>query len=218
MGWQQCLKCHQDTGRPPQEMLVLQHLYLPAVRNVQCDTFLEKLPHFYWDLWQCFPWGQRLGRRLCDSSFCTRNVFLHLNCFSSLKLQKCVYCFLGTVLLAFKLLGTRKHRLWWEYNYFIVESYYRKFVMEKIVLKIITVGHLNPSSAEFLVRLQHRRQICAHLKYMKWNPRVAQAHRAVAIKFSGARVLPTITLHSPIALFISAGFMASRILLLENLK
>lgn len=65
--------------------------------------------------------------------------------------------------------------------------------MEKNVLKIITVGHLNPASAEFLVRLQHQRQIRACLKHMKWNPGVSQAYGAVAIEFSGARVLPTIT-------------------------
>jgi len=47
MSWQQCLKCYQDAGHPPQEMLVLEHLYLPAVRNVKDDTFLEKLPHCY---------------------------------------------------------------------------------------------------------------------------------------------------------------------------
>lgn len=44
--------------------------------------------------------------------------------------------------------------------------------MQKIVLKIFTVGHVHPSCrvhppcAEFLVRWQHQRQICAHLKCM----------------------------------------------------
>lgn len=191
MSWQQCLKFHQDTEHPSQEVLALQHIYLPAVRNIKgfCSilTFAEICS-------SVFPWGQNLGGRFCDSSFCTCDVFLHLDWFSSLKLQKCGCFFLGTILLAFKLLGTRKHRLWWEYDCFFIESY---FMMQTVVLKIITVGHLHPSCAEFLVRQQHQRQICAHPKCTNRNPGVSQAPGAVAIELSGVRILPSITFILP---------------------
>jgi len=39
--------------------------------------------------------------------------------------------------------------------------------MEEKVLEIITVGHLNPSTAEFVVRLHDQRQICARLRQTK---------------------------------------------------
>lgn len=107
-------------------------MFLPAVRKVREVTFLEKHCRFYWELLQCFLSLWVETGLLTSWFFLYLKNFLHLICFSSLKLWKCLCCFLGTVLLAFKLLGARKHRLWWEHNYFIAESEYRKFVMEEI--------------------------------------------------------------------------------------
>lgn len=69
--------------------------------------------------------------------------------------------------------------------------------MQTVVLKIITVGHLHPACAEFLVRWQHQKQVCAHLKCTNRNPGVSQAPGAVAIELSRARILASITFILP---------------------